>query len=152
MYRIAFQVELYDSGVKQILEDYSWWIDLVGKIASEADKFEIRCWPDELEAIATGQQFGKQIENKRTTELVFKGPITEEFLRNICNEFLDETGALKWFTLNFYRGNDELFHSGHYGSEPIIYVKTKEEIQQFKEWSKQYPTINRVDVFKDNQM
>lgn len=151
MYIVAFQIEISDHENKQILEDYSWWPELVKKIASKADKFEIRCWPDEPEAIATGQRFGRQIENKRTTEAVFKGPITEAFLQHICRDYLDEAGALKWFTLNLYRGEEGLFHSGHYGSEPVVYVKTKEEMLQLKEWSKQYPAIWRVDVHKHPQ-
>lgn len=143
---ILFHLNKYNNGIKDVLDDYSWWIALVEKLAPKANKFEIRCWQDEQEAIATGQQFGKQQENKETEEIVFEGKINEAFLHHICTNFLDKYGGLKWFTLNFYSVEELLLHFGHYGTEPVLFVKTKEEAQQFIEWSKHYPIINRVDV------
>ena len=52
---------------------------------------------DPLLARRTGsdyrQRFGRQTENKRTTEAVFKGPITEAFYNTFARLF-DEAGAL----------------------------------------------------------
>ncbi|MDD4437754.1 MAG: hypothetical protein PHS04_06955 [Tissierellia bacterium] len=150
MYAVGFQFDLYKhtTGIKPVLQDYSWWIALVSKIASQVDKFEIRCWSDETEAIVTGQQFGEQLENIETTELVFQGQISEAFLGHIYVDGFDENGGLKWFTINLYQGEELLFHSGHYGTEPFVFVKTKEKAQQLEGWSKQYPIISRVDILR----
>jgi len=84
-------------------------------------------------------------------EQVFQGPITEAFLRHILTDAFDEDGRLKWFTINFYRGEENLFHSGHYGTEPVIYLKTEEEVRDLEEWSKKYPVITRVDIYKNEE-
>lgn len=57
----------------------TWWWALVEKIAAKADNFEIRYWADEGEAIATGERFGKQLENHEITELVFQGAVTKNY-------------------------------------------------------------------------
>lgn len=122
MYIVSFLFNStkYVDGLKARLEDYSWWFALVRKFAPQADIFEIRCWPGEWEAFATGRRFGEQIENKMTRELVFRGPVTEAFLKHICEDTFDENGVLKWFTLNFKRGEEMLFDSEHYGTEPYF--------------------------------
>lgn len=150
MYVVGFMFHQckYVNGIKAVLQDYSWWFDLVKNIAGRADTFEIRCWPGETEAIATGQRFGVQLENLETKELVFKGPISEAFLEHIYNDGFDNDGVLKWFTLDFYKGEELIFESGHYGTEPYVFVKTEEEVHKLKEWSKKYPVISRVDVHK----
>jgi len=149
MYTVGFMFHQckYVNGIKSVLQDFSWWFDLVINIACKADTFEIRCWPGESEAIATGRRFGKQLKNFETNELVFKGPISEAFLKHICEDGFDDDGALKWFTLNFYKGEELIFHSGHYGTEPYIFLKTEEEVQRLEEWSKKYPVISRVDIY-----
>lgn len=150
MYTVGFQFGSYKyiTGIKPVLQEYSWWIELVRKIAPQADKFEIRCWPDEPEAIATGQQFGEQKENTETNELVFQGPISEAFLKHVCTDGFDKNGGLKWFTINFYQGEEILFHTGHYGTEPYIFLKTEEEVRKIEEWSRKHPIIIRVDVYE----
>jgi hypothetical protein len=151
MYTVGFQFDIYKhiTGIKPILQDYSWWFELVRKIGHQADIFEIRCWSDESEAIATGRQFGMQLENIETTELVFQGPISEEFLEYICENGFDENGGLKWFTIIFYQGEQPLFHSEHYGTEPYVFLKTKKEAHKLEQWSKQYSIINRVDLHEE---
>lgn len=151
MFVVEFHFNLYKetTGTKSVLQDYSWWIALVRNIANQADYFEIRCWSDEIEAITTGQKFGIQLENIETTELVFRGSISEVFLEYICENGFDEYGGLKWFTINFYQGEEFLFHSGHYGTEPYVFLKTEEEAHKLEQWSKQYPIISRVDRYEE---
>lgn len=150
MYTVGFQFDLYKhtTGIKPVLQDYSWWIALVRNIAHQADTFEIRCWSDEPEAIATGQRFGMQLENIETTELVFQGPISEAFLKHVWEDGFDENGGLKWFTIIFYQGEQPLFHSEHYGIEPYVFLKTEEEAHKLEEWSRKYPIISRVDLYE----
>ncbi len=58
MYAVGFHFDRYKCtiGSNPVLQDYSWWIALVGIIAPQADKFEIRCCSDEPEAMAMGQR------------------------------------------------------------------------------------------------
>ena len=150
MYTVGFMFHQcrYVNGIKPVLQDYSWWFDLVESIASQADIFEIRCWPEESEAIATGQRFGRRLENFETKELVFKGLISEAFLKHIYKHGFDDDGALKWFTLSFYKGEELIFESGHYGTEPYVFLKTEEEVQKLEGWSRKYPVISRVDIHR----
>lgn len=149
MYTVAFQFERrYADGFKALLRDYSWWKDLVGMAASQADAFELRCWPEEPEAVALGRRFGSQVENTMTGEMVIRGLVTDDFLREIWENGLDDTGCLKWFTLNFYRGDTPLFYSEHYGAEPYLFMETLEEVEKLRAWCEKYPVITRVDVFE----
>lgn len=150
MYTVGFQVGYkYVGGLGTVLEDRSWWLELARKTGSNADVFEIRCWPGENEAIATGRRFGEQVENNESREIVFRGPVSEAFLQHVCEEGFDECGMLKYFTLYFYKGNEPLFQSEHYGTEPYFFLKTEEEVQKLEEWSRGFPSITRVDVFNN---
>lgn len=149
MYTVAFQSERrYAGGMKALLRDYSWWKDLVGMVAARADSFVLRCWPEEPEALALGRRFGSPVENTQTREMVFRGPVTEDFLREIRENGFDETGCLKWFTLIFYKRDVPLFSSEHYGAEPYLFMETREEVEKLRAWCEKYPVITRVDVFE----
>lgn len=149
MYAVGFQFSRYlDTGVKPVLEDYTWWVELVYTIAQCADRFEIRCWPDEPEALATGRQYGQPIANHETLERIFQGPLTTAFVERICGDGWDRHGGLKWFAINFYKGEKLLFHSGHYGTEPVVFVQTLREAARWEEWSRKHPLISRVDVYR----
>ncbi len=45
---------------KEIFESCDWWKELVSRAAQDADRFEVRCWEDEQEGIAFGQQYGQK--------------------------------------------------------------------------------------------
>ena len=151
MHTVGFHFDPYKdkTGSKPVLQDYSWWIALIRNIEHQADSFEIRCWPDEQEAIVAGLQFGMQSENIETNELVFQGPISEGFLDHICENGFDKNCGLKWFTIIFYQGEQPLFHSEHYGTEPYVFLKTEEEAHKLEQRSKQYPIISRVDRYEE---
>lgn len=149
MYTVMFEIDTDNNGIKPVLDDYSWWMDLARKIAIQSKTFEIRCWKDEAEAISIGKRFGKPVENHETTEIVFTGLVTNTFVDYLCD---DKCHVSQIFTLNFYMGEELLFHSGHYGTEPVIFVKTKEEVQQLEEWSKQYPVIRAMNVYTNEGM
>lgn len=136
----------YIDGLTPLLEDYSWWIDLIKRIGKKADIFELRCWPEEPEAIETGRRFGKQMENTVTRELVFRGPVTEDFLNHVCGEGRRGDGTLKYFTLIFYKEDKDILSSEHYGAEPYISVDTVEEIHEIERWRKNYPAITGIRV------
>lgn len=150
-YQIGF---LIDSKITHtsvvIIKDYSWWVDLIKNIGNVANNFEIRCWEGESDAIEVGMRYGNLISNLTTSELVYKGKITDEFLGEITSSYLTDKHSIKWFTLILYIDDTSLFSSEHYGSEPHLYNIPKEQIQQIKSWAANYPCIMRVDVYEYN--
>ena len=127
---------IIDSGViasncmAHIWEDYSWWIDLINKSLKKADAFEMRLWPDDVEAIESGFKYGKKINNEETEEIVFQGKVTNDFEIEVQENFISREGYIKWFTLNLYHGEKLLFSSGHYGDETLVFDLSEEESRQ----------------------
>ncbi len=132
----------------RILEDYSWWIDLAKKSLKKADTFEMRLWPDDVEAIESGLKYGTKINNEETEEIVFQGKVND-FEIEVQENFTSREGYIKWFTLNLYHGKKLLFSSGHYGDETLVYDLSEEESHKIQEWAKNYPVIKRVDVYNE---
>ncbi len=130
-----------------IFEDYSWWIGIIKKSLKKADTFEMRLWPDDVEAIESGLKYGMEINNEETEEIVFQGKVTNDFEIEVQKNFTSREGYIKWFTLNLYHDKKLLFSSGHYGDETLVFDLSEEEISQIREWAKQYPVIKRVDVY-----
>lgn len=146
---LLIQYSLTKEG-KTILKDYSWWISIIEQYCKKANNFEIRCWKGEDDAIAIGKRFGHAVENSITTELVFKGKITDEFQNEIISNYFTKEHSLKWFTLVFYRDETMLFSSEHYGAEPHLLNVPADEIPKINSWTKKYPDIQRVDVYEMN--
>ena len=86
---------------KEIFESCDWWKELVSKAAQDADRFEVRCWEDEQEGIAFGQQYGQKQESS-TKEIVFAGELTGQALSVLVDDCVGADGVLKYFTLNLY--------------------------------------------------
>lgn len=57
---LEFQEHRVNEEGREIFDDYDWWKELVSRAAQGADRFELRCWEDEREGIAFGQQYGEQ--------------------------------------------------------------------------------------------
>lgn len=151
MYQIGLACSYYfTNDRKTILDDYSWWTSLIEQICKNANRFEIRCWPGETEAIETGEYFGIPVKNTTTDELVFKVEITDEFKNEIFTNFLTQYNCLKWFTLIFYRDETILFLSEHYGSEAHLLHVTANEISSVKSWIDQFSGIKIVYIDKMN--
>lgn len=93
---------------KEIFESCDWWKELVSRAAQDADRFEVRCWEDEQEGIAFGQQYGQKQESS-TKEIVFAGELTGQALSALVGDCVGADGVLKYFTLNLYAGGKLLF-------------------------------------------
>ena len=113
---LEFQEHKVNEEGREIFENYDWWKELTAKAAEGADRFEVRCWEDEREGIAFGQQYGEQQEST-TQELVYTGALSQEALDALLDGCVAADGALSYFTLNLYSGEKMLFSSSHYGSE-----------------------------------
>lgn len=129
-------------GPKPVLSDYSWWAALVVRIAPMADRFMLRCWPDEAQAIADGQRFGASTENPSTAELVFTGPFRDALFQHLQEVCRNSREGLPWFSLMFFRGEQLLCSSEHYGTELFLFDLTAQEADEWEQWSRQYPVIS----------
>ena len=78
---------------KEIFESCDWWKELVSKAAQDADRFEVRCWEDEQEGIAFGQQYGQKQESS-TKEIVFAGELTGQALSVLVDDCVGADGVL----------------------------------------------------------
>ncbi len=76
---LEFQEHRVNEEGREIFDGYDWWKELVSRAAQGADRFELRCWEDEREGIAFGQQYGEQQEST-TQELVYTGALSQEAL------------------------------------------------------------------------
>ena len=100
---LEFQEHRVNEEGREIFDDYDWWKELVSRAAQGADRFELRCWEDEREGIAFGQQYGEQQEST-TQELVYTGALSQEALAALLDGCVAADGALSYFTLNLYSG------------------------------------------------
>ena len=76
---LEFEEHRINEERKEIFESCDWWKELVSRAAQDADRFEVRCWEDEQEGIAFGQQYGQKQESS-TKEIVFAGELTGQAL------------------------------------------------------------------------
>ena len=118
---------------KEIFESCDWWKELVSKAAQGADRFEVRCWEDEQEGIAFGQQYGQKQESS-TKEIVFAGELTGQALSVLVDD-----------CVNLYAGGKPLFSSSHYGSEIYWMKDSFAEIGFLMMMTKKYPLIKGFD-------
>ena len=116
----------------------------MSRAAQGADRFELRCWEDEREGIAFGQQYGEQQEST-TQELVYTGALSQEALAALLDGCVAADGALSCFTLNLYSGEKMLFSSSHYGSEVYWFQDSFAEIGFLMMLAKKHPCIKGFD-------
>lgn len=150
-YLILFMVEKTRTGnLFPIFSSYEWWIDSAKNALEFADEFEMRLWEDDVEAIKSGERFGKKVPNNQSKEIVYKGSITPDFKKEVLTNYLASEGHIKWFSLILKRKNESIFSSEHYGDETYILVNTKEEVEAIQNCAKNHTIIWRVDVHEYN--
>lgn len=55
MLTLEFEEHRTNEQGKEQFEEYDWWKELVRKAAEKTDSFQLRCWEDEKEGIAFGE-------------------------------------------------------------------------------------------------
>lgn len=149
-YIIMFMVHKNDfatNNLAPIFDSYDWWLELAEEALDNGDEFEMRLWENDLEAIKSGQRYGKKVPNNESMEIVFKGKITPELKQEILTNYLANEGHIKWFTLTLRKDSEDIFASSHYGDETYIFVSNEEQVNAIQKWAKSYPIIWRVDVY-----
>lgn len=150
-YNVTFMVDkdsIAENNIAPIFESYEWWRDLVMEALNNTDEFEMRLWEGDLEGIQSGQKFGKQVTNHDTMEIVYRGKVVPEFRQEVLNNYLAKEGYIKWFTLNLYKDNRNIFSSCHYGDETYILAISEKQVNTIKEWAEGQRMIWRLDVFE----
>ena len=94
-------------------KENSWWKKLLHPALDGAQRFEIHCWNEEIQAISQALAFGEKIGYDWPYGTVISGRISQEFARYL--ETLPQQGEepVPIFTLFLDNG----FSSAHYGTE-----------------------------------
>ena len=108
------------------IDNNKWWKDLFIHYAQNGEKFEIRCWDEEIESIGLINKFGTVEKSKTTKEIIISGDITNEFIDLIAKEDMPKDQNIynkmtQFFTINI----DKSYTSAHYGTE--IYIDEDED-------------------------
>ncbi|WP_040285050.1 hypothetical protein [Sporosarcina koreensis] len=116
--------------------DYPYWLQLLDRYISRADRVEIHCWDGEEAAL--NDLFAQCSENdyevirelQMTRVCLGLSPSLVEYLQTSS---IDEQNRMKWFALWLFQGDTCLFCSDHWGVEsyiPNVEMPDVEAIQQ----------------------
>ena len=127
-----------------------WWKELLSLYLKEGEPFEIHCWKNEKEEIASALQYGTLEDTNWEYGEVIKGMLTAELIRELlewkCTEEDVYEKLTPYFTLQ--AGN---VCSEHYGTE--IYLEQEpekdEKIQQILDRISAYASISEYQKEQD---
>lgn len=101
-----------------------WWKELFSLYLKEGETFEIHCWKNEKDEIASARKYGSLEETNWEYGEVIKGILTAEFIQELlewkCTEDDIYEKLTPYFTLQVTGA-----YSEHYGTE--IYIEKKPE-------------------------
>ncbi|WP_421385265.1 hypothetical protein ACOJQI_11030 [Bacillus salacetis] len=124
-----------DSSFPQpVNNSYEYWIAVIEHFLTESDTIEIQCWNEEAETIneITSLLKGKYKWVKEDQITIFKLSNSLSLKNYLLKDCLSSNGELKWFTLNLEKMGLPVLHSGHWGTELVIYNISKEDIDFVK--------------------
>lgn len=127
-----------------------WWKDLLSLYMKEGEPFEIHCWKNEKEEIASALQYGTLEETNWEYGEVIKGILTVEFIHGILEWNGTEDDVYEkltpYFTLQVGKVCSE-----HYGTE--IYLEQEpekeEKIQRILDGISAYGSISEYRKEQD---
>lgn len=104
------------------------------------DTFEIRCWREEVAEIEQASLYGTTIDSKY--EVSIKGVMTNDLLKKLLTEEPTDKSIYnkmtKYFTIHVKNDLCDIW-SEHYGTEMVIDIMAKTDIEFFEEVMGQYP-------------
>jgi hypothetical protein len=123
-----------DSGFrKPEIGNYHYWVPMIETFLKRSNRFEIHCWNDEFETIEEIKSFYNEeelLEEENIT--IFKGAKTISMSEYLLNDYLNNAGKFKWFTVNLNQGEETVFHSGHWATEFYVPNIKLEELELIK--------------------
>lgn len=120
-----------------------WWKELFSLYLKEGEPFEIHCWKNEKEEIASARKYGSLEETNWEYGEVIKGILTAEFIQGLleckCTEDDVYEKLTPYFTLQV-----EGICSEHYGTE--IYIekipKDRETFQRILDSTASFASVS----------
>ena len=130
-----FSVQMMDNSVSS-----QWWKKIMEHFVRVGDTFEIRCWREEVAEIEQASLYGTTIDSKY--EVSIKGVMTNDLLKKLLTEEPTDKSIYnkmtKYFTLHVKNDLCDIW-SEHYGTEMVIDIMAKTDIEFFEEVMGQYP-------------
>lgn len=115
-------------------DDYTYWIYLMRYFLQKAEKIEIHCWNEEVEAIDEIKSGCADIVEIRKEEnlTIFTLKHTDDIANFLLQNNINAEGRLKWFSIFLSSQEITLFHSEHWGIELFAPQVDGVEIQFIK--------------------
>lgn len=130
-----FSVQMMDNSVSS-----QWWKKIMEHFVRVGDTFEIRCWREEVAEIEQASLYGTTIDSKY--EVSIKGVMTNDLLKKLLTEEPTDKSIYnkmtKYFTIHVKNDLCDIW-SEHYGTEMVIDIMAKTDIEFFEEVMGQYP-------------
>lgn len=115
-------------------KNYDYWTWLVKFYLTQADRVEIHSWDDEIETIIELQSCSAHHSNmgKEPNLTIFQTELTSAISEYLVTGHLNSNGYLKWFTVNLFKDQQSVFHSGHWGTEVFLPHVVERDIADIK--------------------
>ncbi|MBD7908116.1 hypothetical protein [Sporosarcina gallistercoris] len=103
-------------------KNYDYWTSLVSFFLKQSNKVEIHCWDDEVETIDGLTSCAAHLSNMRKEPnlTIFQTELTPAIADYLVTYHINSDGHLKWFTVNLFKDQLAVFHSGHWGTEVFL--------------------------------
>ena len=109
-----------------------WWREVVSHFINEGDRFDIRCWKEEIEEIDVASKYGCPVDD--INEISIKGVVSSELITELLSDEPKDRSIYnkmtKYFTINVY-SEKTFFCSAHYGTEIYIECISDEDVSFF---------------------
>lgn len=134
---LAFNIPTYTENdsvfPKPENENYDYWVPLIKYFLAKSDTIEIHCLNEEIDTI-------EEIKKLRLNTLmvieenitVIKGRNSSILSNYLLENFINNSGEFKWFTVNLDKGIVPVFHSGHWGTEFFVPNAMEKDIEVIK--------------------
>lgn len=100
-------------------ENYHYWVPLIQNYLNKTELIEIHCWNEEKEILTEINSLFDTASNVETNLTIFKFSKNRK-IEDYLTQHYEMGKKFKWFTVNFYKGSNVIFHSGHWATEFVI--------------------------------
>lgn len=114
-------------------DGYGYWLPLMKNYLDICNGVEINCWNEEQKAINEIKlEFQHFMVDVKELETYFRGELTEQVKRFFLENYLDEYGRIKWFTILLKKNDKHYFNSEHWGTEFHAWEVEGKDVQFIK--------------------
>lgn len=137
-----FGVQMIDNTISS-----QWWKQIMKHFVRVGDKFEIRCWKEDVAEIREASLYGTAVDDKY--EVSIKGIVTKELLEKLLTEDpVDKSiynKMTKYFTIHVENDLCNIW-SEHYGTEMAVDIIADTDIEFFEQIMRQYPESFSIGI------